>query len=102
MGFNQELMNELQFYDRTDPGVTQGFKRILVTEADHPYTGAWWPPGHIIGYEHTFVHAVHDFLMCLENDTMPEPNFAEGLKTQMVLDAIERSAKAGRWEKVKG
>jgi len=101
VGFNQELMNELEFYDRTEPGMTQGFKRILVTEADHPYTGAWWPPGHIIGYEHTFVHAVHDFLVCLEKDTMPEPNFAEGVKTQMVLEAVERSAKAGRWEKVK-
>jgi len=102
VAFNMERMNELEFYDRTEPGVMQGFKRILVTEAEHPYIGAWWPPGHIIGYEHTFVHAVHDFLVCLEKDTMPEPNFAEGVKTQMVLDAIERSAKAGRREKVNG
>jgi predicted dehydrogenase len=101
IGFNLERMNELEFYDRTEPGVTQGFKRVLVTEADHPYIGAWWPPGHIIGYEHAFVHAVHDFLVCLERDRMPEPSFAEGVKTQMVLDAVERSAKAGKWVKVK-
>jgi predicted dehydrogenase len=100
LGFNQELMGELQFYDRTEPGLTQGFKRILVSEAEHPYAGAWWPPGHNIGYEHAFVHAVHDFLVCLENDTMPTPSFADGVRTQIVLDAVERSAKAGKWERV--
>ncbi|HLW78348.1 MAG TPA: gfo/Idh/MocA family oxidoreductase, partial [Terriglobia bacterium] len=59
------------------------------------------PPGHIIGYEHTFVHAVHDFLTALENDTLPEPNFRDGVKDQTILDAVERSAKSGRWEKVR-
>jgi len=101
LAWNMERMNELEFYDRTEPSVNQGFKTILVTEADHPYVGAWWPPGHIIGYEHTFAHAIWDFLSCLEADTMPEPSFKEGVKVQTVLDAVERSAKTKKWEKVK-
>jgi predicted dehydrogenase len=68
-----------------------------VTEANHPYVGAWWPPGHIIGYEHTFVHAVHDFMKCLEADILPRPNFRDGVKVQAVLEAVERSAKIGQW-----
>ncbi len=100
LAFNLERMNELEFYDRTEGAADQGFKTILVTEGAHPYVGAWWPPGHIIGYEHTFVHAVHDFLTCLEKDTMPSPNFRDGVKNQAVLDAVERSAKSERWEKV--
>lgn len=100
LAFNLERMNELEFYDRTDQATDQGFKTLIVTEGAHPYVGAWWPPGHIIGYEHTFVHAVHDFLVCLEKDRMPSPNFRDGVKNQAVLDAVERSAKSGRWEKV--
>ena len=101
IAFNLERMNELEFYNRTDPQAEQAFKTIMVTESVHPYVGAWWPPGHIIGYEHTFVHAVHDFLTALENDTLPEPNFRDGVKNQTILDAVERSAKTGKWEKVK-
>ena len=100
LAFNQERMNELEFYDRTEPNEQQGFKTILVTEPNHPYTGAWWPPGHIIGYEHLFVNAIHDFLTCLETETMPEPNFRDGVRNQSILDAVERSAKSGRWEKI--
>jgi predicted dehydrogenase len=101
IAFNLERMNELEFYDRTDSQADQGFKTIMVTESVHPYVGAWWPPGHIIGYEHTFVHAIHDFLAALEKDALPEPNFRDGVKNQAVLDAVERSAKSGRWVKVK-
>ncbi len=100
LAFNMERMNELEFYDRTEPQAEQGFKTILVTESVHPYVGAWWPPGHIIGYEHTFVHAVHDFLVALEKETLPEPSFREGVKVQAVLGAVEQSTKSGRWEKV--
>lgn len=100
LAFNLERMNELEFYDRTEDAADQGFKTIIVTEGGHPYVGNWWPPGHIIGYEHTFVHAVHDFLTCLEKDRMPSPNFRDGVKNQSVLDAVERSAKTNRWEKV--
>jgi len=101
IAFNLERMNELEIYDGTDPQAVQGFKTINVTENVHPYVGAWWPPGHIIGYEHTFVHALHDFFTCLEEDRVPEPNFRDGVTNQAVLDAVERSAKSGRWEKVR-
>jgi len=101
LAFNFERMNELEFFDRTEPNDRQAYKTILVTEANHPYTGAWWPPGHIIGYEHTFVHALHDFLICLEKDRLPTPNFRDGVENQAVLDAVERSAKSGHWEKIK-
>ncbi len=101
LAFNLERMNELEVFDRTQSGADQGYKTIIVTEGAHPYVGAWWPPGHIIGYEHTFVHAIHDFLTCLEKDRMPTPNFHDGVKNQAVLDAVERSAKSGRWEKVR-
>jgi predicted dehydrogenase len=100
LAFNLERMNELEVYDCADEPGDQGFKNINVTEAMHPYVGAWWPSGHIIGYEHTFVHAIHDFLVALEKDKMPSPNFADGVKNQIVMEAIERSAKSGRWEKV--
>ncbi len=101
LAFNLERMNELELYDRAEGQADQGYKTIIVTESVHPYVGAWWPPGHIIGYEHTFVHAVHDFLTCLEKDQMPTPNFHDGVKNQAVLDAVERSAKSGRWERIK-
>lgn len=100
LAFNMERMNELEFYDRTENQSVQGFKTLLVTEPTHPYVGAWWPPGHIIGYEHTFVHAIHDFLVALEKGKMPSPNFADGVKNQIVMDTIEKSAKSGKWEKV--
>lgn len=99
VAFNLERMNELEFYDGTEPRAEEGYKTIGVTESVHPYVGAWWPSGHIIGYEHTFVHAVHDFLTALENDTLPSPNFTDGVKNQAVLEAVERSAKSGKWEK---
>ncbi len=102
IAFNLERMNEVEIYDGSDPQALQGFKTINVTESVHPYVGAWWPPGHIIGYEHTFVHALHDFFTALEKDTLPEPNFHDGVKNQAVMDAVARSAKSGRWEKVRG
>jgi predicted dehydrogenase len=101
LAFNMERMNELEFFDRTEPSESQGYKTILVTQAEHPYVGAWWPPGHIIGYEHTFVHGIHDFLTAIDEDRLPEPNFRHGVRNQAVLDTIERSAKSGTWEKVK-
>ncbi len=102
IAFNLERMNELEFYDCADKPGMQGYKTINVTESVHPYVGAWWPPGHIVGYEHSFVHAVHDFLVALEEDKIPSPNFKDGVANQAVLDAVERSAKSGRWEKPTG
>jgi len=100
IAFNLERMNELEYYDATVPIGEQGYKTIGITEAVHPYMSAWWPPGHIIGYEHTFVHALHDFLVAMEEDRQPEPNFYDGVKIQAVLAAAERSAQSEKWEKV--
>jgi len=99
--FNFERMNELEYYNREDPADRQGFRTILVTEGCHKYAGAWWPPGHILGYEHTFVHEVYDFIENITNNTKPSPDFADGVKVQAVLDAVEQSAKSKQWVKVK-
>ena len=94
--FDLERMNELQFLDLADPVDEQGFRTILVTNSTHPYIGAWWPPGHIIGYEHEFTHAVADFLTALEKGTKITPNLYDGMKSMQVLEAAIISATAGR------
>jgi predicted dehydrogenase len=81
-------------YDAAVPAADAGFRRILVTEPDHPYAGAWWPPGHGLGYEHTFVHEVADFVRDVFAGTPPAPSFADGLYVQRVMDAVERSSAA--------
>jgi predicted dehydrogenase len=95
LAFDFESMNELAFYDGTEDAATAGFRRILVTEPTHPYAGAWWPPGHLLGYEHSFTHEVVDLLRDLAADRDPTPSFADGLQVQLVLDAVARSAAAG-------
>ena len=95
IAFDFEAMNELHVYDATVPAANAGFRRILVTEPDHPYAGAWWPPGHGLGYEHTFVHEIADFIRDVASGTPPTPSFADGLQVQRVLDAVERSSDAG-------
>ncbi|MFC0532528.1 Gfo/Idh/MocA family protein [Phytohabitans kaempferiae] len=92
VAFDFERMNELEFYDATAPGAEQGFTKILVTEADHPYMSAWWPPGHIIGYEHTFTHEMRDFLEAVGTGADPTPSFVDALQVQLVMDAVTRSA----------
>ncbi len=99
--FNFEDMNRLKFYDRTQPGREQGFKDILATEGDHPYAGHWWPAGHILGYEHGFVHQIYEVLNAFSEHQSPTPNFADGVACQEVLEAVERSAKTKRWVKIK-
>ncbi|MAV36816.1 MAG: dehydrogenase [Planctomycetaceae bacterium] len=94
--FNLERLNELQFFSREDPPTAQGFKTILVTESSHPYIANWWPPGHSIGYEHTFIHQVVDFVRCIQGATEMEPNFFDGLRTMEVLDAAALSSREGR------
>jgi predicted dehydrogenase len=98
--FNLERMNELQYFDATLPQKKQGWSTILATEGVHPYLEAWWPPGHIIGWEHTFTHEVYDFLNCIATGRTPSPNFAEGVKTQAVLEAVSVSCKRKRWVKI--
>ncbi|MFF4876128.1 MULTISPECIES: Gfo/Idh/MocA family protein [unclassified Micromonospora] len=99
--FDLERLNELEFYDATRPSVEQGFSRILVTEGEHPYMSAWWPPGHIIGYEHSFTHQMRDFIEAIATGVDPAPSFADGLQVQLVLDAVTRSAEIGSsWTEV--
>ena len=98
IAFDLERMNEVELY--TPEGASSGFRTVLATEAEHPYAGAWWPPGHILGYEHTFVHTVLDLLQALEKGRLPTPNFEDGLRNQRVLDAIERAARARSWQRV--
>ncbi|WP_438272559.1 Gfo/Idh/MocA family protein [Streptomyces uncialis] len=92
LAFDLERLNELSFHDHTEPGVSAGFRRILVTEPDHPYLDAWWPPGHGLGYEHTFVHQARDLVHAIASGTGPDPSFADGLQVQRVLAAVEESA----------
>jgi predicted dehydrogenase len=93
--------NGLRLFDATEDPATQGFRRVQVTRADHPYAGAWWPDGHIIGYEHTFTHEVRDLVHAIADGHDPVPSFADGLQVQEVLDAVQRSAASGAgWTQV--
>jgi predicted dehydrogenase len=101
LAFDLERLNELELYLESDAPALRGFRRILVTEASHPFIKAWWPPGHVIGWEHTFTHAVYDLLEAIADCRVPQPNFADGVRNQRVLEAIERSAKTRRWRQVR-
>lgn len=92
--FDLENLNELGFLDATVPVREQGFRRILVNEPEHPYLEAWWPQGHIIGWEQTFTHQVRDFLTAIAAGEAPSPSFEEGLNVQHILAAVEESAAA--------
>ena len=98
LAFDFESMNELQWYEGT--GTEAGFRRILVTEPEHPYVGVWWPPGHLLGYEHTFTNEVADLLDAIGAGTDPEPGFDDGLRVQRVLHAVEESAATQAWTEV--
>ena len=100
LAFNFEDMNRLEYYNAEDPGDRRGFRSILVTEGVHPYAGAWGPPGHIIGYEHTFVNAFADFVSAVVAGKSVQPTFSDGLKNERVLAAIEQSAKTKSWVKL--
>ena len=103
LAFDFEAMNELSFFDGGEDPETAGFRRILVTEPTHPYAGAWWPPGHGLGYEHTFTHEIVDLVCDLAAGTDPTPSFADGLQVQLVLDAVARSAADGScWQTIEG
>lgn len=98
IAFNLERMNELDVYLTEDDRAVQGFHNVMVTDgAAHPYFKHWWPDGHIIGYEHTFIHTVYDLLEAIATDTMPTPNFEDGVRNQKVLDAMEKAAATKRW-----
>jgi predicted dehydrogenase len=100
LAFNFEEMNRLEYYNADDPPDRRGFRTILVTEPTHPYTGAWWPPGHLIGYEHTFVHTIADFIRAVVAKRSVHPTFEDGLSNEKVLAAIAESAEKRQWIKV--
>ena len=100
IAFNFEDMNRLEYYNSEDPEDRRGFRSILVTEGVHPYAGAWWPAGHIIGYEHTFVNTFADFVKAVVSGKSVQPTFADGLANERVLAAVEKSAKTKSWIKV--
>ena len=100
IAFDLERMNELEVYFESDPAPVRGFRRVLVTESDHPFVKAWWPPGHIIGYEHTFTHTFYDLLEAMADERVPSPNFEDGLRNQQVMAAIEKASSTRKWVRV--
>jgi predicted dehydrogenase len=97
LAFNLERLNELEYYSRADEDKEQGFRTIVVTQSSHPFISAWWPPGHIIGWEHTFIHEVRDLLQAVDKGEDVYPDFYDGLRCQQVLDAVVQSAREWRW-----
>ena len=98
--FNLERMNELEYFNLKDKPGLQGWKNILVTDPPHPYIRGWWPGGHIIGWQHTFVHQVYNLMNGIATKKLPTPNFNDGLRCQEVLEAVEKSADTEQWVKV--
>jgi predicted dehydrogenase len=92
LAFDFEDMNVLHLLQNSDGAEAAGFRRILVTEPEHPYIAAWWPPGHVLGYEHGFTHQAVDLVTAIAEGRDPEPSFADGLNVQQVLAAVEESA----------
>ena len=94
--FSLERLNELEFMGADD----RGYQTILVTDPDDPYVDHWWPPGHVVGWEHTFVHENYEFLSAVAGDGAFEPDFADGYRVQRLLDAVERSDESDEWVSV--
>src|SRR3989441_3637118 len=94
-------LHRLQYFEHRDEGRVRGWRSIHVSDGDHPYMGRWWVPGLQIGYEHSFVHQVADFLEGVANGKPASPTFRDALETQYVCDAVLKSAKTKRWEKVR-
>ncbi|EGG35012.1 MULTISPECIES: Gfo/Idh/MocA family protein [Paenibacillus] len=95
--FDFERMNELEVYFTTDDEDVQGFRRVLATDPVHDYMEAWWPPGHTIGFEHTFTHEILELSNAISEGRQPVPNFADGVKCQAVLEAVDKSIEERRW-----
>jgi myo-inositol 2-dehydrogenase/D-chiro-inositol 1-dehydrogenase len=93
-------LHRIQFFDHRDEGQLRGWRSIHVTDSDHPYMKHWWVPGLQIGYEHTFIHQVADFLQALGEGKPVAPTFRDGLATDYVTDAVLESARSRSWEKV--
>lgn len=98
--FDLERLNELEVYFASEDGGTRAFRRLLVTEPSHPYMSAWWPAGHVIGWEHTFVHQYFEFISAIAKGSAVPPDFGDGLRAQQILDAVETAASEERWVRV--
>ena len=97
LSFDLEDMNRLQFFDATQPPALQAWNNLLLTGPGHPYVGNFWKPGHLIGYEHTFIATLADFLKALAGGREFHPNFDDALQTQKLMDAVQSSAAAQSW-----
>lgn len=97
LAFNFEDMNRLEYYNAEDPADRRGFRSIIVTEPSHPQVGQYWPPGHIIGYEHTFINTFADFIRAVVAGESVQPTFADGLANERVLAAVQESSRTRSW-----
>jgi len=95
-----ERLNELEFYSTIDPSTARGFRTILATEGEHPYAGSWWPPGHMLGYDHGFVNVASDLVQSIANDQPCLPDFLDGAQCVAVLEAVDQSIDTGSWAQV--
>jgi len=100
--FDLEDAHRLEYFDNRDDDHVHGWRSILVTDFEHPYMDKWWVPGCVIGYEHTFINALADFLDSLESSETVQPDFRCALDTQIVCDAVLESAKSGQWIEIAG
>jgi predicted dehydrogenase len=100
IAFNFERMNELEYFNADDPTDRQGFRTINVNENDQPYSGVYWPPGHIIGYEHTFINTVYDLLQGHAKGESPHPNFRQGAQVNAALDAVVEASEQRSWVQI--
>ncbi|MGI5851869.1 MAG: Gfo/Idh/MocA family protein [Caldicoprobacterales bacterium] len=98
--FSVERMNELEYYSVEDEEGLQGFRLLQVTEDIHPYADAWWPVGHVIGYEHTFVHEMYEFIEAIAKDKPTNPSFNDGVKCSQILEAVDVSIENRQWIEV--
>jgi myo-inositol 2-dehydrogenase/D-chiro-inositol 1-dehydrogenase len=94
-------LHRLQYFDHKDEGRTRGWRSVHITDGDHPYMAKWWVPGLQIGYEHTFIHQAADFIDSLGKKKPAGPTFKDAYATDLVTDAVLKSAKSGRWERPK-
>ncbi len=95
-----EDLNYLDYFSTTDPASAQGFRRIIATEGVHPYAGNWWPPGHMLGYDHGFAHAAYNLTQAIAHDQACVPDFCDGAQCVAVLEAVDRSIDSGSWAQV--
>ncbi|MBC7739585.1 MAG: Gfo/Idh/MocA family oxidoreductase [Candidatus Saccharibacteria bacterium] len=93
-------LHRLEYFDHRDVGRERGWRSIHITDGDHPYMSQWWVPGLQIGYEHSFIHQAADFLTGLGGGTPAAPTFKDALETDLVTDAVLKSARTGQWESV--